>query len=109
MTTSAHIPHQHHHRRYHYPPEALGYGYERFNFVLPDALRHTKTQLVKQLQLEALNEQETAHTRARNGMWFCAGVLLFILLCLQFHGLFPAYLRALFTCFGLDDSVPHGS
>ncbi len=102
MTTSVHTSHHHHHRRYPYPREALGYGYERFNFVLPDALRQTKPRLVKQLHVEALNEQEAAHERARNGMWFCASVLLFIILCLQLDWLFGAYVRAVAGWFGLN-------
>ncbi len=95
--------HHRHHRRYHYPREALGYGYERFDFVLPDALRRTNPQLVKVLQAEALNEQEAAHERARNGMWVCASMLLFIMLCLQFSWLFLKYMEAVLRCFGFGD------
>ncbi len=70
---------QHHHRRYPYPREALGYGYERFDVVLPESQRIKKPTPLHQLQAEALAQQEAAQQRASSGMWFCASVPLLLI------------------------------
>ena len=82
---------QHHrryrHRRFRVPPEALGQGYEHFDVdlnwsqgpSLPTDVTATKS------EPGPYSEREFAHAISRRGLKFCAGLLLLILVCLNFR------------------------